>query len=150
MVMDKGETIFDRERGGVRNREDLALLQFVLQDDIARATRASQKALEEVARSQRQEQFQGQVVEKTLACTPTPASLKLLHEHPYTPWAQASFYNAGPGSALIAINTAQDWSEVEKNRTLELDFRKADRRIEVVYYKAAAGTTATVTATGKW
>jgi hypothetical protein len=127
----------------IKNREDLSLLQIVLMDDMSRNLR-------HIRESQDRENFQGLIDEKTLNCTSTVAWVDLKRVHPYTPWHKATFYNSGPDTAWISINNAKEWKELGKNDTWEVDLSKADRRMEVIYYKSATGETAAVTATGKW
>ena len=128
----------------LKKREDLELLQLVLQDDMARS-------LKQIEKSQKREQFEGRVDKKDFICTGTPQVLNLLKEHPYTPWAKVSFYNEGPHTSLVSINNAFDWNAIGDDGDLELDYLKADKRIEVIHYKSnAIGETASVTATGKW
>ena len=136
------EVIYERGKP-IKKREDLELLQLVLQDDMVRS-------LKQIEKSQRREQFEGRVDEKTLICTGTPLVLKLLKEHPYTPWAKANFHNNGPNTAVVSINNAYDWNSIDKDGDYEMDFLKADKRIEVIHYKCNPGETATVIGTGKW
>lgn len=138
-----GEVVYERGKP-LKNREDLELLQIVLMDDMAQNMR-------NVAGSQKKEQFEGRVLPKTLICSETVQLVNLLQEAPYTPWAKTNFSNDGPNTALVSINNAADWNTIAPNDQLEVDFLKAERRIEIIYYKCpAAGQTATVTATGKW
>ena len=135
------EVVYERGKP-IKKREDLELLQFVLQDDMARSLKAIEK-------SQKREEFEGRVDKKTLICTGTPQVLKLLKEHPYTPWAKAELHNQGPNTPSVSINNAYDWNDIDPESDLELDYLKADKRIEVVHYKCDGGS-ATVIATGKW
>ena len=137
------EVVYERGKP-IKKREDLELLQFILQDDMARSLKAIEK-------SQKREQFEGKVDEKTLICTGTPQVLKLLKEHPYTSWAKVSFHNDGPNTAMVSINNAYDWNSINPDGDLELDFLKADKRIEVIHYKCnVSPSSASVTAAGKW
>lgn len=137
------EVLYERGKP-IKNREDLALLQWVVQDDMARS-------LKKIELSQKREQFEGKVDEKGLICTGTSKVLNLLKEHPYSPWAKVYFQNKGPDTALVSINNAYDWNAIEADGDLEMDFLKADKRIEVIHYKCnVTGETATITATGKW
>lgn len=132
------------ERGKpLKNREDLELLQFVLQDDTARSLKA-------IERSQQRENIQGRVDRKSLICTGSSQVFQLLKESPYTPWAAVDFYNGGPNTAIVSINNASDWNNIDPNSNLSMDFLRADKRIEVIYYKSDLNASAIVTATGKW
>lgn len=136
------EVVYERGKP-VKNREDLELLQFVLQDDMARS-------LKSIEKSQKREQFEGRVDKKTLICTGTPQVLNLLKEHPYTPWAKVELHNDGPNTPSVSINNAYDWNTIGVDSDFEADFLKADERIKVIHYKCDAGTSAVVIATGKW
>ena len=127
----------------IKNREDLELLQFVLQDDTARA-------MQKMARSQAREEFEGRVVQRTLICSGTEALADLVREEPYHGWKTASFYNRGADTAEVAFNHAWDWQAIDPSASLEVDFMKAQRPIEVLYYRAAQGRNTTVIATGKY
>ena len=137
------EVIFERGKP-IKKREDLNLLQIILADDAARS-------LKKIASSQEKEQFLGRVEPKGFICTGTTQLVDLLKQPPFIPWAKVNFYNAGPNTALVSINNAYDWNSIDPSDQLEMDFLKADKRLQVIYYKCnETGETANVTATGKW
>ena len=62
-----------------------------------------------------------------------------------------SLENSGPNTAYIRVNYPSAGAiPLPKNRTIELDFTKAKKRIERFFYYCKAGQTASVTGAGKW
>lgn len=141
------------ERGKIIKRlppEEAEILQLVLLDDLSVTLREIEKHEAEVEKSLEREHFEGKIKEFNLSVTASPKVLKLLKEDPYTALATASFYNDGAKSAFVAINGAWEWKEVKSGEGYDVDFLKADRRIELIYYKCNAGETTTVRVVGKY
>ncbi len=74
------------------------------------------------------------------------------------PWVTASFFNEGdvtvapPGqvSAYIAVNNPNSFVELKKGDSQNADFSFAQRRIEIIFYKADKGKHARVRVVGKY
>ncbi len=96
------------------------------------------------------ERFQGYAVELTLDCKPQRQAVQLLTRRPYTAWATAVFYNEGPDEAYIAVNQQDTYFTIKKNEVHPMDFTRAYRRIDTIYYWCNPGRTASVRALGKY
>ena len=111
---------------------------------------ASLAQIVKIRKSLEREHIEGRLDEKTLNATDKPEYINLLEEYPYTPYATASLYNNGPDSVKLSINNTYDWSELAKDESLEIDFTKADRRIEIILYRCNLGKTASITVKAKY
>ncbi len=96
-------------------------------------------------------QFEGHTDSKILNATSNQQFLNLLHQDPYHAWATAAFTNNGLGVVYIALNNDNVVGKpVAAGGVYQVDFRDADRRIEVIAYHCDPGGTATVLADGKY
>lgn len=103
-----------------------------------------------IRKSIEREHIQGRVFPLTLSASEQLGYADLLEEAPFNPFAKASFYNDGPDSVKISINNAADWNELAYKESMEIDLTKADRRIDLIYYKCDTGETASVRVKGKY
>ena len=107
--------------------------------------------LARIRKSLEREHVEGKVRPLTLSATDELNYLDLKDNWPYIPWATAYFYNDGPDySVFISINNPYEWYEVKNAEDYSVDLLKADRRIEIVYYKCDSKETASVRAVGKY
>ena len=111
---------------------------------------ASLAQLVKIRKSLERDHIEGRLDERTLSATGTSQYVDLLQAYPNIAYATVSFYNSGLDTVKISVNNPSDWSSIAINDTLSLDFTKADRRIEVIYYMCDPGNTATVTVKGKY
>lgn len=127
----------------IKKREDLELLQFVLADDMARS-------LKQIEKSQKREEFEGKLDTRTLEATDKRKFIRLVRDWPYKPWAKAYFWNDGPNNVKIAVNDPYEEQLLKADDHMDLDYLKANRRIEMLYYWCAPDETASVRVLGKW
>jgi len=114
--------------------------------------------LTRIRRSLEKEEFEGIKDDRKLSATDQLQWIDLINYHPNVPWVTAFFFNDGdistdpPGkvTVYIAINDTYSPSEIKKGESLNLDFLKADRRIEEIYYWCDTGETASVRVIGKY
>jgi hypothetical protein len=107
--------------------------------------------LAKIRKSLEREHFEGKVVEETLAASSSPHVWQLLREYPYVALATVYFKNDDDSNPVyISINNAYDWKKVDPQGEYSVDFLKADRRVELIYYKCDAGGTASVRVAGKY
>lgn len=126
--------------------------EVVRPDVIAAVTQlASLAQLVKIRKSLEKEGFEGKEDPRTFSATGTIQYISLIHDYPYTPWATAYFYNDDPSNAVyISINNPWDWNEIKSGEDSFKDRLKADKRIELVYYKCDPGGTASVRVVGKY
>ena len=60
------------------------------------------------------------------------------------------FYNIGPGTAYVAMNSEFDFKLMPAGATHEVDFTRTKTRLTVIAYKCDQGNTAKVLATGRY
>lgn len=107
--------------------------------------------LARIRKSLEREHVEGKIDDRTLNATDHLQWLDLINTYPNTPWATAYFFNDGPNPVYIAVNEMSDRViPLNRRETDRLDFTKADRRIEIIYYWTNPGNTATVRAKGKY
>lgn len=119
---------------------------------------ASLAQLARIRKSLEKEEFEGKVDSKTLDATDRPWGVDLVSQPPYRAWSTASFFNDGdistspPGetTVYISINRPSYPVTLKYGESYSVDFTKADRRIEFIYYWCALGETASVRAVGKY
>jgi len=105
--------------------------------------------LTKIRKSLEKEEFEGELDPRTFGATDVVQCLEL-DQYPNVPWATATAVNDGPNSVFIAINGLAKPATLNLAETLSLDFTKADRRIEAVYYWCNPGNTASVRVVGKY
>lgn len=111
---------------------------------------ASLAQLARIRKSLEKEEFQGKQDSRTLSATDSYHVEDLVKEYPFVPWATASFVNDGPDAVYIGINRQAGAAKLESGESHTVDFGKADRRIELIYYWTDAGETASVRVVGKY
>lgn len=142
-MSDKEIIIYDQGKK-VEKRIPPEVLQLVLLDDMA-------VSLREVEKSLKKEEFEGKEDPRTLSATDKVQFISLVRDHPLTPWVTAYFYNDDPANSVyISINNPYEWNEIKKGEESFKDRLKADRRIELIYYKCDPGKTASVRVLGKY
>ena len=125
--------------------------QIVRPDVIQAVTQlASLAQMVRIRKSLEREHVEGHIDAKTLSATDQPKYVDLIEEYPFTPYATVSFYNNGPNSARLSLNNAFDWFMLDIDEGVDMDFTKADQRIEVIHYVCNPGQTASVTVRGKY
>ena len=139
---DKQIVVYDRNKP-VEKRPPLELLQLVFLDDMA-------IALRQIEKSQKKEEFEGEIDSRTLDATDEVQVIDLVDEWPYAPWITAVIINKGPNTIKIGINKAYDWLEIGADQTRTLNHAKADSRIERIYYICDEGETASATVEGQY
>jgi len=97
-----------------------------------------------IRKSLEREHFEGGVFTQELAVTEELGHISLLRGHPYTALATAFLINAGPNDAHIAINEAHNWLVLRPLETRTIVHTKADKRIEIVYFRCNPGESASV------
>lgn len=105
--------------------------------------------LARIRRSLEREQFRGELDPRTLDATEDFQFIDLIKGDPHTPWITAYLFNCGPNTVKLCINN-DTWLELKKGEDIDLNFSKADRRIETIYYICDAGETASVKGLGKY
>lgn len=138
-------TIYKRGQPAVPGIEDNigALLQFVALDDL-------QVALHTLSEQSKKKEFKGAVDSRTLDATERTQVLSLLVYWPFTPWISASFHNKGPDTVYFIFNYDDNWVDLDKDQSIDIDFSNADSRLGLIRYKCEPGKTATVKAKGKY
>lgn len=106
--------------------------------------------LAKIRKSLEREHFEGKADPRMLSVSDKIEYDNLIKDTPWTPWVTAYFYNDGPNTAYISINNTWDWQELRISEDLLFDFLKADKRIELIYYKCDPGETASIRAIGKY
>lgn len=146
MGNDKELVIYERGKELVKKGippEQQEILQLVLLDDMA-------VSLRKIEKSHKKEEFEGEQDTRTLSASGEMGFLELVNDWPYTPWVTASFLNDGDDTVYIGINGMNPYVTLKKNEPYVVDFTKADRRIEIIYYWCDAGETASVRVVGKY
>jgi hypothetical protein len=111
---------------------------------------ASLAQLARIRKSLEKEEYRGVQDSRTLNSTDAYQVEDLTREYPFTPWATASFFNDGPDTVYIGINRRGSPAIVAAGESYQVDFTKADRRIELIYYWCDATETASVRVIGKY
>lgn len=68
----------------------------------------------------------------------------------HNPWITATFFNAGPDTAYIAINNPDNPTKLLKGESSFYDYSFAQRRIEIIFYKTDPGGQALIRVEGKY
>ena len=97
-----------------------------------------------IRKSLEREHFEGEVFARDLAATEELGHISLLGNHPYSALATAFLINSGPNDAHIAINEAYNWLVLRPLETRTIVHTKADRRIELIYFRCNPGESANV------
>ena len=98
-------------------------------------------------------QFQGIVDEITLVCSQTETVTDILNRplvKNSPPWIAATFFNDGPNTAYVGINSRTNFFTIKVGESHPTDFARADVRIHTLYYWCDPGNTASVRAKGKY
>jgi hypothetical protein len=106
--------------------------------------------LARIRKSLEKEEFEGNVDHRDLAATDQLQWIDLIDRFPNTPWVSAFIINDGPNDALLAINNAYSWIRIKHRETRTVNYSKADRRIEIIYYQCDPGNTALVRVDGEY
>jgi hypothetical protein len=80
--------------------------------------------------------YRGLVDFRDLGADQTTRWLDLVGDPPYTPWIALSAFNDGPDTLYLGINRPSGWIRLEKGGSQNADFSMAERRIEIVFYRA--------------
>lgn len=102
------------------------------------------------ARGLQAQSYTGLTDTRVLHATTQLQWLNLVSSPPYAPWVTASFHNDGPSTVLVAVNNPSELHELEVGEGLDVDMIGADRRIELVFYRAYPGAAAAVRTIGKY
>ena len=94
--------------------------------------------------------YTGLTDDRTLNATPTMQWLNLISDPPYNPWISAYFFNDGPHSVFIGINSPDELTQLATGEDKTVDMTGADRRIELVFFKSNRGERASVRVVGKY
>lgn len=103
-----------------------------------------------IRKSLEKEEFQGKQDSRVLDATDAYQTEDLVKKYPFIPWATASFVNDGADAVYIGINRQAGATKLEDGEPYEVDYTKAERRIELIYYWCDAGETASVRVVGKY
>ncbi len=148
--MSEKDTVVYEHGKPEKKRIGSELLTFILLDDMS-------ITLKEIEKATKKDEFEGRLDPRTLSATENVSFIDLRQEDPHIPWVTAHFRNDGnttippsPKDAYVSINNPYEWNKLEDGEEMSVSFAKADRRIELVYYKCDAGGTASIRATGKY
>ena len=119
------------------------VLQIIYLDEIS-------SNLEEIKESLRREHIRGRIEERTLSANGKVQYLDLLVVYPRISYAVAILSNSGPDAVQFSLNIFDDWNILQINESITIDFTKANRRIDLIYYKCQAGETASLVVRGKY
>lgn len=97
-----------------------------------------------IRKSLKKAEFGGKYDTRMLSVTDEVQVIDLINDEPLAPWIGAFILNNGPHTALIGINHAHEWLEIGAKGDRTIDHAHADERIKQLYYKCAAGETASV------
>ena len=105
-----------------------------------------------IRKSLEKEEFEGKLDDRTLSATDQLQWEDLMQDWPNTPWATAFFVNDDlVNPVYIQVNDRSNRViPLNAGETKRIDFTKADRRIDLIYYWCDAGNTATVRVEGKY
>lgn len=104
-----------------------------------------------IRKSLEREEYQGKQDSRTLYATDAYQVEDLVMGYPGIPWVTASFVNNdGSDTVYIGINRRSGFATILEGEPYQVDFTKADRRIELIYYWCDTGGTATVRVVGKY
>ncbi len=107
--------------------------------------------LSQVKEKLSKDEFKGQTDPRSFSATDKLQWIDLTEEWPHQPWYSAYFINDGPNTVEIAINRwPEKRHEIKVNETLTITQEKADKRIERLFYKCAAGGSASLRVIGQY
>lgn len=135
--------VYERGKPEVQKRIDPKLLELVMLDDL---TVGLNKVNEHLAKAE----FRGELEPRTFTVSEEAQEIDLIRDWATPHLITASFFNDGPNTAYIAVNSPSKWVELKKGESINIDFAKADKRIVFIHHKCDAGETASVRAIGKY
>lgn len=141
-MSDKGTVVYEHGKPE-KKRIGSELLTFILLDDMS-------ITLKEIEKATKKDEFGGRLDPRDLSATEKASFIDLVQDRPHIPWVTAHFRNDGDDTAYVSINNPYEWNKLEDGEEMSVSFAKADKRIELVYYKCDAGGTASIRATGKY